>query len=56
MNVLLVDDPVSLRAGASLSVNVGANDDPVYLQGMAHFLEHMLFLGSKMYPDINHFK
>ena len=25
--------------------------DPVELPGLAHFLEHMLFLGTKKYPD-----
>lgn len=39
----------------SCSVGVGSYSDPIEYQGMAHFLEHMLFLGSKRYPDENHF-
>ncbi|KAJ2814809.1 metalloprotease, partial [Coemansia sp. 'formosensis'] len=38
------------EAAASLSVNVGSNANPVELQGLAHFLEHMLFLGTEKYP------
>jgi secreted Zn-dependent insulinase-like peptidase len=25
------------------------------IEGMAHFCEHMLFLGSKKYPELNYF-
>ncbi|KAJ2626322.1 metalloprotease, partial [Coemansia sp. RSA 1694] len=38
------------EAAASLSVNIGSNANPVELQGLAHFLEHMLFLGTSKYP------
>ena len=34
-----------------MTVNCGHFDDPVDRQGMAHFLEHMLFLGTKSYPE-----
>ncbi|WOT04020.1 insulinase family protein [Shewanella youngdeokensis] len=49
--VLLVADPQSTEAAASMAVAVGHFDDPVARPGMAHFLEHMLFLGTKKYPD-----
>ena len=38
-------------AYCSLSVNVGSFNDPPKRPGLAHFLEHMVFLGSKEYPD-----
>ena len=38
-----------------VSVNIGSLADPVEFQGMAHFLEHMLFLGSKKYPNESYF-
>ncbi|CRK88531.1 CLUMA_CG002308, isoform A [Clunio marinus] len=38
-------------AAASLMVGVGSFDDPPPIWGLAHFLEHMLFLGSEKYPD-----
>ncbi|KAJ2817485.1 metalloprotease, partial [Coemansia furcata] len=41
---LCIQDIEAKEAAASLSVNVGSSADPVELQGLAHFLEHMLFL------------
>jgi secreted Zn-dependent insulinase-like peptidase len=34
-----------------MEVNVGSFQDPVDIPGLAHFLEHMLFLGTEKYPD-----
>ena len=42
-------------AAASLSVNVGSFSDPPDLPGLAHFLEHMVFMGSSKYPEENAF-
>jgi secreted Zn-dependent insulinase-like peptidase len=50
MKVLLVSDPDADKAAASLSVGVGSASDPPDRQGLAHFLEHMLFLGTAKYP------
>ena len=36
-------------------VGVGSKKDPKEYQGLAHFLEHMLFLGSKKYPGAEYF-
>ena len=38
-----------------VSVNIGTISNPIEYQGLAHFLEHMLFLGSKKYPGENQF-
>lgn len=51
LEVLLVSDPVTEKSAASLSVGVGLLQDPMEQQGMAHYLEHMLFLGTERYPD-----
>lgn len=51
LKVLLISDPSADKAAASLDVNVGSSHDPVDREGLAHFLEHMLFLGTKKYPD-----
>ena len=51
LEAIVISDPVSITAGASLSVKVGANNDPKDLYGLAHFTEHMLFLGSSKYPN-----
>lgn len=41
------------KAATALLVNVGSYHDPPYCQGLAHFLEHMLFLGTELYPQEN---
>ena len=50
LKVLLVSDPSADKAAASVDVNVGTNSDPESFAGLAHFLEHMLFLGTEKYP------
>lgn len=39
-----------------MDVAVGSHSDPVNLPGLAHFLEHMLFLGTRRYPDEESYK
>ena len=51
MEVLLISDPDTPKAAASLDVLVGSGDNPPGRAGLAHFLEHMLFLGTDKYPD-----
>ncbi|KAL3668320.1 hypothetical protein V7S43_006412 [Phytophthora oleae] len=50
------DGAPSRRAGACLTVGVGSFAEPEALPGLAHYLEHMLFMGSKKYPDENEFE
>lgn len=51
LRVLLVADADASQAAAAMAVEVGHFDDPIDRPGMAHFLEHMLFLGTDKYPD-----
>ena len=51
LKILLVQDKDSSKAAASMAVNAGHFDDPVDRQGLAHFLEHMLFLGTDQFPE-----
>ena len=51
LEALVVSDPSADEAAAALDVNVGSANDPEGRPGMAHFLEHMLFLGTGKYPD-----
>jgi secreted Zn-dependent insulinase-like peptidase len=32
-------------------MGVGSFKDPLSAQGIAHYLEHMLFMGTAKYPD-----
>ncbi|XP_077981898.1 nardilysin-like [Glandiceps talaboti] len=42
-------------AAAALCVGIGSFSDPADIPGLAHFLEHMVFMGSEKYPDENSF-
>ncbi|CAL1352436.1 unnamed protein product [Linum trigynum] len=50
LQVLLISDPETDKSAASMDVGVGSFSDPVGLEGLAHFLEHMLFYASEKYP------
>ncbi|KAL8549034.1 hypothetical protein ACS0TY_008056 [Phlomoides rotata] len=43
------------KAAAALCVGMGSFSDPYEAQGLAHFLEHMLFMGSTDFPDENEY-
>ena len=53
IHCVLVSDPDALKSSAALSVGVGSFKDPIETQGLAHYLEHMLFMGTEKYPDEN---
>lgn len=50
MHVYLIYDPGTEQSAAALCVEAGSWDDPKEYPGMAHFLEHMLFMGTAAYP------
>lgn len=50
LRVLLVSDAAATRAAAAVDVHVGSFSDPPQLPGLAHFCEHMSFLGTTKYP------
>lgn len=53
LKVLLVSDATTDKSSAALTVDVGHMCDPDELPGLAHFCEHMLFLGTAKYPNEN---
>ena len=55
LNCVLISDPTTDKAAASLDVNVGHFADPDNVPGIAHFLEHMLFLGTEDFPNENYY-
>lgn len=56
LKVLLISDPDAEKSAAALDVFVGSGEDPVERFGLAHFLEHMLFLGTEKYPTPGEFQ
>ncbi|KAJ8906920.1 hypothetical protein NDN08_003404 [Rhodosorus marinus] len=56
IKVLLVSDVELHNASASMNVAVGSYSDPADLPGLAHFCEHMLFLGTEKYPAEDSYK
>lgn len=51
LRVLLIEQADAEKSAAAMSVNVGHFDDPVDREGLAHFLEHLVFLGSEKFPE-----
>ena len=47
LEALLVHDPETDKASASVNVNVGSFSDADDMPGMAHAVEHLLFMGTK---------
>ncbi|KAF9203041.1 Insulinase (Peptidase M16) [Haplosporangium sp. Z 27] len=56
LEVLVIHDPKADKSAAALNVHVGHLSDPDNLQGLAHFLEHLLFMGTEKYPRENEYK
>ncbi|OAD77934.1 ubiquinol-cytochrome c reductase core subunit 1 [Phycomyces blakesleeanus NRRL 1555(-)] len=56
LEVLLVSDPDTNVSSAALDVHVGHLSDPDDFQGLAHFCEHLLFMGTKKYPRDNEYR
>jgi len=52
MQVLLISDPDTDKSSAAMDIGIGQMCDGD-LPGIAHFSEHMLFIGTEKYPDEN---
>lgn len=56
LHVLVINDPTTDKAAALLDVNVGSFADKKYeVSGLAHFCEHLLFMGTTKYPTENEY-
>ena len=53
LKVIIIEDEDSTMCSALLNVNVGSIHETI--DGLAHFLEHMVFMGSRKYPDESDF-
>lgn len=56
MKIILVSDLDAHTAAAHMLVGKGSFDEPQDMPGLAHFCEHMLFLGTQKYPEPDSFR
>ncbi|WP_440053759.1 insulinase family protein [Pseudoalteromonas sp. T1lg65] len=56
LKVILVSDENADKSAASMDVHIGHMADPKDREGLTHFLEHMLFLGTEKYPTVGEFQ
>lgn len=56
LEVFMIEDAITTTSLAKMMVSVGHIDNPDDADGMAHFLEHMLFMGSEEYPGESYFE
>jgi secreted Zn-dependent insulinase-like peptidase len=56
LECLLVHDKDAKLSSASMDVGVGSVLDPKDTPGLAHFLEHMLFMGTEKYVQTNKYR
>eukprot|EP01022_Parablepharisma_sp_SALTPOND_P018222 TRINITY_DN2967_c0_g1_i1.p1 TRINITY_DN2967_c0_g1~~TRINITY_DN2967_c0_g1_i1.p1 ORF type:complete len:1025 (+),score=91.13 TRINITY_DN2967_c0_g1_i1:5248-8322(+) len=55
LKILYITDTEADKSAVALAVGVGSAMDPSDWLGLAHFCEHMLFMGTKEYPEPNSF-
>ena len=56
LKVFLTCDPEADKAAAAIEIRAGHFSDPDDMPGLAHFAEHMLFLGTEPFPEESSFK
>lgn len=55
LKVVVVSDKSAEKSAATLAVLAGSYDEPADKPGLAHFLEHMIIMGSKKHPHPGNF-
>lgn len=55
LEALLIQDPRTKKAAVAVDVGIGEASDPLEHSGLAHYLEHMLFVSTTKYPELNGF-
>ncbi|CAG8782773.1 45453_t:CDS:10 [Gigaspora margarita] len=55
LEALLISDSETDKSSAAIDVHVGQTSDPPNLQGLAHFCEHLLFMGTEKYLKENEY-
>ncbi|KAM0753884.1 hypothetical protein T439DRAFT_338697 [Meredithblackwellia eburnea MCA 4105] len=55
LEALIISDPTTDKAAGALNVKAGHLQDPEDIPGLAHFCEHLLFMGTEKYPAENEY-
>jgi insulysin len=55
LQVINIEDSNTVDSAMSMGVMSGSYNNPTNIMGLAHFCEHMLFLGSRKYPKATEF-
>ncbi|HEY6612579.1 MAG TPA: insulinase family protein [Pseudomonas sp.] len=55
VSAAVLHDPQATRVALAISVAAGSFHEPPQWPGLAHFLEHSLFLGSRGFPEVDAF-
>ena len=55
LNVVFIQDEQTETSVVALAVKCGSFEDPIDIDGLAHFLEHSVFFGSKKFPKNDHY-
>ena len=55
LDILLISDRDTDKSAAAIDIGIGSSSDPLEYLGLAHFHEHMLFLGSETYDKLDSF-
>lgn len=56
LEVLAISDDRFVKSSAALAVMAGSMQNPEEHLGLAHFLEHMLFLGTESFPQVGEYE
>ena len=56
LKYVVIEDSSDDISHVSMAVKVGSLDEPIEYMGLAHFLEHMLFMGSEKYRKESYFE
>lgn len=52
LEALLIHDAETDKAAAAMDVNIGSFSDPEDMPGMAHAVEHLLFMGTEKVRNV----
>jgi insulysin len=55
LEAMVIHDPDTDKSSAAMDIRVGHLSDPIEFQGLAHFCEHLLFMGTEKYPKENEY-